>query len=65
VKIKIAVVVNADGHWAAFGDDTTTLDVAEREAASNVPDNCRSATYFIEAEVPIPESKVISGTVTE
>jgi len=71
VHVRIAVVVDAEGHWNAegwfFQDDEpsdTEMMNAAREAFG--PSSRRvMVEHFIEADVPLPESKTVKGKTTE
>ena len=64
MKIRMAVVINDHGHWNALGyykwDDKKTIEIA-KEGLAEISD-CE-AVHFIEAEVPVPKSEIISGTI--
>lgn len=69
VKVRIAVVVNERGRWAATGwavdrgqaDDKSMLD----SACVMLDEVGHEQHYFIEAELPIPEPKTVEGMVVE
>ena len=66
VKVRIAVAVDPDGRWSAFAysdkdgivktthDDLFVDDMKDGEAR-----------YFVTADLPIPETVEIQGTVDE
>ena len=67
VRVRIAVVMNADGEWGCAasynGDDNGAWSVAG-ENLSTDPGEVMEALHFIEADVPVPASTTIEGAVT-
>lgn len=57
VRVRIAVAVNADGKWSAFGHvgnkDADARDIAFTNM-SDYEEN-HDAVHFIEADVPVPQ----------
>ena len=62
VRVKVAVAIDDEGSWSAYGDDGLTGP----EAASEARDfnKSESVIYFIEASIPMPVSKTGEGEVT-
>lgn len=68
VKVRIAVAVNEDGTWAAFG--TSERNDADKYAIASVHAHCygkRHHVQFVEAELlaPIPENQVTRGVAVD
>lgn len=63
VRVKVAVAVDCDGDWSAFGGkgviDTTAIDYA-REGVSDL-----AKIYWLEAELEAPSTEIILAEVTE
>lgn len=61
VRVRIAVVVTSNGKWEAAGgslwNDRHSREMAGESAARE------SATYFIEADLPVPEAKTVEGRI--
>jgi len=64
IKVRIAVAVDVQYEWAACGWDCAN-DTEMQYDASQALSNDILSRYFIEAEIPIPETTVIQGTVTK
>lgn len=62
-KVRIALAINTEGDWYAWGaythDDESALDEVSGQL------NDYTTLHWIEAEVPIPSPMVIEGKVTE
>jgi hypothetical protein len=61
VKVRIAVVVDLDGEWAAYGNKH-----ANDDGALAVASDCAhelNIAYFVECEVPIPTIQTLEGKV--
>lgn len=65
VLVRIAVAINSDGEWAAFGGDSWDDEQSGIEARGNVPDDCNVALRIVKAYVPVPEATFIPGVVEE
>ena len=65
VKVKIAVAVDPTGKWSASGWSMQNGEPAEREAMDIAIDGVDEGEvgYWLEAEVPIPETEIISAKV--
>lgn len=61
VKVRIAVAVDSEGQWSAYGDDCETPEAAMRHAEARVIDDRR--TFWLTAELPIPEAKEVAANV--
>ena len=61
VKIRLAVAVNEDGEWYAWGAKDYSDDEMRNEVTGQVCDP--HAVHFVEAEVPLPVPTTIQGTV--
>lgn len=62
MKIRIAVAVDSEGHWAP----SLVPSYAENELRNNWRGVTRRHIVFVEADVPLPpEPQVIQGTVQE
>lgn len=69
VRVRIAVVVNADGKWSASGWSGADDDVKRGCAFENMSDKEENhdTLHWIEADVPVPqiaEAKVIEAEVS-
>lgn len=67
IRVRIAVAIDEDGDWVAWGaayvsDAMLVRDVGER-ASYMVADDHR--TVFVEADVPIPEAVTVVGEVVD
>jgi hypothetical protein len=67
VKVRIAVAVDPSGDWSASGWLKRDGKVAEGEAMDIAIDgvNEGEARYWVEAELPIPEPQVFTGSVSD
>ena len=73
VKVRIAVVVAANGQWSAQGWSTGRLSQMDidRRMISNCYEclpgeyDLAAAEYFVEVELGVPEAKVVEGAVVE
>lgn len=63
VKVRIAVAVDRDGNWSAFGCNEHTDKVDMNYAVAG--DESLTGRYFVEAELPIPTVPTVQGTVVE
>jgi hypothetical protein len=61
VKVKIAVAVDGHGHWYAWGSDGSLDDDMLGEANVGVHDDCERASFFVEAELPVPKPIAVAG----
>ena len=66
VKVRIAVAVDHYGNWNASGWLNHDGKIAEGEAMDIAIDgvNEGEAKYWVEAELPIPEPQVFTGSVS-
>lgn len=63
VKVRIAVAVAPDGSWNASGFSSARDDGDKMELAIEpIPDG--EARYWLEAELRIPETKLVQAEVT-
>ena len=65
VKVKVAVCVDSKGNWSATGWSSAKNppefhSCIREDAADDV-----IADYWLEAELPLPETPIICPTVTE
>lgn len=71
VKVRVAVAVNQDGNWIAHGWDHTESEKAyyEMEAISEATMNLDYEngvrSYWLEAELEVPESEKVQADVVE
>lgn len=69
-RVRIAVAMNEDGEWYAYGwrDNSNTpneeADGVKASKAEEALTGVNITTHFVEADIPIPESTTIEGTVT-
>lgn len=63
VRVRIAVAVNSDGEWYAKSGSKYEEEVMAMDAMDSI--NNPSITYFVEADIPVPEAQVIEGRVCE
>lgn len=63
VKVKIAVAVDPDGDWNANGWSSADDDIMMMDL---VVDTLKDgeARYWVEAELPVPETQSVQGQVT-
>jgi hypothetical protein len=64
VKVKIAVAVDECGCWYAYGENSSTPDESAGEARGWVHDDGCVASYFVEAELPVPKTTLAVGPIT-
>jgi hypothetical protein len=64
VKVRIAVAVDQRGDWYAGGDPNSDEQEMLAEARGWVHDDGSIATYFVEAELPLPVTPTVPGTAT-
>lgn len=67
VRVRIAVAVIPNGEWACAGWSTSHSAASyANDAFGRAVDSLESgeARYWIEADIPIPETQTIAGTVT-
>lgn len=68
VKIRIAVVVDSDGNYNAYGYGAEKEDMDECFAIAFeglVGKNTIEHQYIIEAEINMPKLQIINGTATK
>lgn len=69
VRVRIAITVNSAGGWDTFGnseDRTTDADALQfSKEHMEIPEGAIEATYWIEADVPLPVVPVFKGEVSE
>lgn len=69
IRVRIAVIINADGVWSAFGFKNSS-DESMRENANislEGHEENHDTVHWIEADIPvpvIPAPQTIEGTVT-
>lgn len=66
VKVRIAVAVDENGDWAAFGtsaDSDSNMMCTAREDAPGSRE--WESLFWLEAELPIPEIQTIQAKVSE
>ena len=63
VRVRIAVAVNSKGRWHSMGDsDRASTDEFNMEHARlHLGDGINTMVHFIEADVPIPQSRTINA----
>ena len=61
LKIRIALAINADGEWRAFGEIDYTQDEMLDRAKIGVSHPL--AIHWIEADVPLPQPQTIKGKI--
>lgn len=62
VRVRIAVAVGEDGFWSARG--WMTGEVEAKEAVDRLVDAPHSI-FWVEADLPIPQTETVEGTVSE
>lgn len=68
-QVRIALAIDSEGHWVAHGesdadDENAVMNVLELYG-TNIDEPFEPVqTYWVEAEVEIPEDKTVQGTVT-
>ena len=67
VRVRIAVAVNDKGQWSASG----ASNLSEGESVSgaldwliNAEDGVSESVHFVEAEIPLPASRLIEGQLS-
>ena len=66
MKIRIAVVMNDKGHWNAFGFYKWNDDQNAACAMEGLDEVAKTeATYFVEADVPVPAVQIIAASKIE
>ena len=68
VRVRIAVAVSADGNWSASGwtnnGQVRNDDTLKSIAVEGIDEDDRNIVFhFVEADVPLPVSKTVEGTV--
>lgn len=65
MKIQIAVAINENGDWCAFGSSDICDEDCRQEAMDNVPADGRMImnVCYVEADVPLPKVEIIEGKV--
>lgn len=63
VRVRIAVAVNSKGRWHSTGDsDRVSTDTFNAEAAvRNLGPGHNTMVHYVEADVPIPQSRTINA----
>jgi len=63
VRVRIAVAVNSKGRWHSTGDsDRVSTDAFNGETAlRNLGAGMNTMIHYIEADVPIPQSRTINA----
>jgi hypothetical protein len=61
VQVRIAVAVDAKGHWNAVGWSAATGDEAMEAAVEIVGDG--EARYWLTATLPVPEAQTVRAEV--
>lgn len=67
VKIKIAVAVDPQGNWNASGWKVHGRQPEDREflsCALEGLDSSEESTFWVEVELPVPETQTVKGTST-
>jgi hypothetical protein len=62
VKIRVAVSVDPEGHWYAVGYANAD-EKHLRESCDELDPG--EAHYWLEAELPVPETQTVQATVTK
>lgn len=63
VRVRIAVVVDEKGRYNSAGWNNCDDNYLRASAVESFEPEGMEAVYFIEADVPLPESKTVEGTV--
>jgi len=63
MKVTIAIAINEDGEWYAWGGSQWDKDDAKNEVEGQVCDP--HVVHFIEAEVPLPTPQTFQGKVCQ
>jgi hypothetical protein len=61
MKITIAVAINEDTDWYAWGSSQNTLKQARAEVAGQV--NYPSVVHYIEVDIPVPTPQTFEGKI--
>lgn len=67
VRIRIAVAVDPQGNWNATGWKVRTGAPPENELMSTALeglDSSEEACFWVEAELPVPDTRTVKGEVT-
>lgn len=62
VRVRIAVAVQPDGYWHAYGDSKAGDNDNRHWAGYALP---RAAIHWVEADVPLPSEATVEGEVRE
>ena len=65
VRVRIAVAVNEQGKWNAFGYSSSSDENSKQLAFECLDGEGVESLYWIEADLPIPSPTIIEGTVTD
>lgn len=65
VRVRIAVVVDDEGHYCSAGWDLTTDEDLISNAFDGDCTGINTRIYFIEADLPLPVSETFEATVVE
>ena len=63
VRVRIAVAVDPDGGWSAWGGSGVKDHVSMSYATDGVGEG--EARHWVEADLPVPESHTVQGVVTQ
>ena len=62
IRVRIAVGIDRDGEWEAYG----TNDRTDAQTLQNAGfDSWASTVVWVEADVPLPEPVTVEGTVDD
>jgi hypothetical protein len=69
MKVRIAVVINPKGEWFSSGwgrgqGKEPVTDKEKMDCAVEMLDECETR-YFIEVEIPVPETKTIQAEIVK
>lgn len=67
IKVRIALEINPDAEWQAYGSNLHTGDWAEVMDGIEALDGHHVRRHWITAEIPVPaeEAEVIAGSAVE
>ena len=69
VRVRIAVVVDAEGHWAAYawgtGEKLGMSSAETMATASEMVTDFGGVEHWIEADVPLPGRQTIRGELVQ
>lgn len=70
VKIRIALVVDSNGEYGAYGFNNADIKDCFAICFDTLPihssgDNVGEVRYVVETEINIPEPRIIKGTATK